>query len=85
LNNTQLLRHTEDRFRGRVFATMEWIRSSVMIVSMAAAGIASQYVGPRTIGLVAGAFGVLTALVWAWADSAGRLPEPGSGNSDRGR
>jgi MFS family permease len=76
LNNAQLLRHTPDRFRGRVFSTMESIRWSVMIVSMAAAGIASQYVGPRTIGLVAGAFGSLTAVVWAWLDWSGRLPEP---------
>ena len=76
LNNAQLLRHTPDRFRGRVFSTMESIRWSVMIVSMAAAGIASQYVGPRTIGLVAGAFGSLTAIVWAWMDWSGRLPEP---------
>src|ERR1035438_897545 len=53
LNNAQLLRHTPDEFRGGVFSTMESIRWSVMIVSMAAAGIASQYVGPRTIGLVA--------------------------------
>jgi MFS family permease len=78
LNNTQLLRHTPDRFRGRVFATLESLRWSVMIFSMAAAGIASQFTGPRTIGLVAGAFGVLTALVWAWADLSGRLPEPKS-------
>jgi MFS family permease len=76
LNNAQLLRHTPDRFRGRVFATMESLRWSVMIVSMAAAGIASQYVSPRTIGLVAGAFGSLTAVAWAWCDWSGRLPEP---------
>ena len=76
LNNAQLLRHTPNEFRGRVFSTMESIRWSVMIVSMAAAGIASQYVGPRTIGLVAGAFGSVTALVWAWMDWSGRLPEP---------
>jgi MFS family permease len=76
LNNAQLLQHTPDRFRGRVFATMESLRWSVMIVSMAAAGIASQYVGPRTIGLVAGAFGSVTAVAWAWLDAAGRLPEP---------
>ena len=68
LNNSQLLRHTADQYRGRVFATMEALRNAVMIVSMAAAGIASQYVGPRTIGLVAGAFGSLTALAWAWLD-----------------
>jgi len=78
LNNSQLLRHTPDRFRGRVFATMESLRWSVMILSMAAAGIASQYTGPRTIGLVAGAFGSLTALAWAWLDWRGRLTEPPS-------
>ena len=44
LNNAQLLRHTPNEFRGRVFSTMESMRWSVMIVSMAAAGIASQYV-----------------------------------------
>ncbi len=76
LNNAQLLRHTPDRFRGRVFSTMESLRWSVMIVSMAAAGIASQYASPRTIGLVAGAFGSLTAVAWAWLDWSGRLPEP---------
>jgi hypothetical protein len=76
LNNAQLLRHTPDQFRGRVFATMESLRWSVMIVSMSAAGIASQYVSPRTIGLIAGAFGSLTALAWAWYDWTGRLPEP---------
>jgi MFS family permease len=76
LNQSQLLRHTPDQFRGRVFATLESLRWSIMIVSMAAAGIASQYTGPRTIGLVAGAFGLVTALAWAWADGTGRLPEP---------
>jgi MFS family permease len=76
LNNSQLLRHTPDEFRGRVFSTLESLRWAVMILSMAAAGIASQYVSPRTIGLVAGAFGVATALAWAWMDSTGRLTEP---------
>jgi MFS family permease len=77
LNNSELLRHTPDQYRGRVFATMESLRWSVMIVSMAAAGIASQYTSPRTIGLVAGAFGLVTAIAWAWFDGSGRLPEPG--------
>jgi MFS family permease len=76
LNNAQLLRHTPDAFRGRVFATMESLRWSAMIVSMAAAGIASQYYTPRTIGLVAGIFGLVTALAWGWMDGTGRLPEP---------
>lgn len=76
LNNAQLLRHTPDEFRGRVFSTLESLRWAVMIASMAAAGIASQTVSPRTIGLVAGVFGVATALIWAWMDGTGRLREP---------
>ena len=76
LNNAQMLRHTPDQFRGRVFSTLESLRWSAMIVSMAAAGIASQYASPRTIGLIAGALGSLTALAWAWLDGTGRLPEP---------
>jgi MFS family permease len=76
LNTSQLLRHTPDEFLGRVFATLESLRNSVMIFSLAAAGIASEYVGPRTIGLVAGGFGMLTAIAWSWADLTGRLPEP---------
>ncbi len=76
MNTAQLLRHTPDRLRGRVFSTMESVRWSVMIVSMAAAGIASQRYGPRAIGLVAGAFGVVTGLGWAWCDRGGRIREP---------
>src|SRR5688572_3297812 len=80
LNNSQLLLHAPDQFRGRIFATLESIRWSVMIVSMAVAGIASQYTSPRLIGLVAGALGTLTAVLWAWADWSGRLPEPKLGH-----
>ena len=76
LNNAQLLRHTPSEFRGRVFATMESLRNAVMILSMAAAGIASQYWSARTIGLIAGIFGFLTACAWAYCDFSGRLPEP---------
>jgi predicted MFS family arabinose efflux permease len=76
LNTSQLLQHTPDEYLGRVFATMESLRNSIMIFSMAAAGVASQYAGPRTIGLIAGGFGMLTAALWAWADWSGRLPEP---------
>ena len=76
LNNVQLLRHTPDEFRGRVFSTLESLRWSSMILSMAAAGIASQYWSPRTIGMIAGTLGSATALAWAWLDGTGRLPEP---------
>jgi hypothetical protein len=84
LNNSQLLQHTAAAYRGRVFASMEALRNAVMIVSMAAAGIASQYAGPRTIALVAGAFGSITALAWAWLDASGRLPEPPASPEPRG-
>jgi hypothetical protein len=76
LNYSQLLRHTPDRFRGRVFSTMESLRWAVMIVSMAAAGICSQYFSPRTIGAAAGILSSFTAVAWAWADGSGRIPEP---------
>jgi hypothetical protein len=78
LNNSQLLQHTAAEYRGRVFASIEALRNAVMIVSMAAAGIASQYAGPRTLALIAGACGSLTAVAWAWLDFSGRLPEPPS-------
>ncbi|HSB14168.1 MAG TPA: MFS transporter [Bryobacteraceae bacterium] len=76
LNYSQLLRHTPDQFRGRVFATMESLRWSTMMLSLAAAGIASQYFSPRAIGVVAGILGCVTAAGWAWADWRGWLTEP---------
>lgn len=76
LNYSQLLRCTADEFRGRVFSTLESLRWSTMIVSMTVAGVASEYYSPRSIGVVAGVLGSLTALGWAWADWKGRLPQP---------
>jgi hypothetical protein len=76
MNMAQLLRHVSDRFRGRVFATMETTTWSVMMISMSLAGIGSQYWNPRTVGAIAGALSSSTALYWAWADLTGRLPEP---------
>jgi MFS family permease len=76
LNRSQLLLQSWDDYLGRVFSTMESLRNAVMIFSMSITGIATQYVGPRTLGLIAGGFGMLTAIVWAWADWSGRLPEP---------
>jgi hypothetical protein len=78
LNNIELLRHTPDAFRGRVFATMESLRWSTMMISMAVAGIASQHFSPQAIGIVAGVLGMVTAAAWAWADWRGLLPQPSS-------
>ncbi len=76
LNMSQLLRIIPDGFRGRVFSTMESLQWSVMMLSMLAAGVASQYYDPRTIGAIAGALSSSTALFWGWAHFTGRLPEP---------
>jgi MFS family permease len=76
LNFSQLLRHVEDRFRGRVFATLESLQWSTMMVSMMAAGAATTVYSPRVIGAWAGAVSSMTAVFWTWANWSGRLPEP---------
>ena len=76
LNFSQLLRHTADEYRGRVFATVDSLVWSTMMLSMMGAGIASQHYDPRTIGLVAGILSSTTAIFWGWANFTGRLPEP---------
>ena len=76
LNMMQLLRHVADGYRGRVFSTIESMQWSVMMLSMTAAGIASQHWDPRTIGAIAGALSSTTAIFWGWAHVTGRLPEP---------
>ena len=75
-NTSQLLRHVPDEFRGRVFSTIESMTWSTMLVSMLAAGVASQYFDPRVIGACAGVLSSTTAIFWGWANWTGRLPEP---------
>jgi MFS family permease len=84
LNTSQLLRIVPDGLRGRVFSTMDSIQWSVMMLSMLAAGLASQQYDPRTIGAVAGALSSSTALFWGWAHFSGRLPEPVRAGVDPG-
>jgi hypothetical protein len=47
-----------------------------MMMSMTAAGWATEYWSPRLIGAVAGALSSSTAIFWAWAHFSGRLPAP---------
>ncbi len=77
LNWSNLLKHVEDRFRGRVFATIETMNWSTMMVSMLAAGTASQYFTIRAIGAASGALSSSTAIFWGWANWTGKLVEPG--------
>jgi MFS family permease len=76
LNWSNLLKHVEDRFRGRVFSTIETMNWSTMMLSMFAAGSASQYFSIRAIGAASGLLSSSTALFWGWANWTGRLPEP---------
>jgi MFS family permease len=75
-NYAQLFRHVPDQFRGRVFATIESLNWSMMMLSMLAAGVASSHYSPRTIGAVSGILSSLTAFYWLHMDTSGRLPEP---------
>ncbi|HTX37313.1 MAG TPA: MFS transporter [Bryobacteraceae bacterium] len=74
LNMWQLMRIVPNGLRGRVFSTMDSVQWCVMLLSMAAAGVASTYWDPRTIGAAAGALSSTTAIFWAWANLTGRLP-----------
>jgi MFS family permease len=76
LNYTQVIRHVPDHYRGRVFATNETLTWAVMMLSLAAAGVASEHYSPRVIGAWSGVLSSTTALFWAWANVARRMPEP---------
>jgi MFS family permease len=76
LNWSNLLKHVDDRFRGRVFSTVETMNWSTMMLSMMAAGIASQHYAIRAIGVASGILSSSTAIFWGWANWTGKLPEP---------
>ncbi len=82
LNWSNLLKHVEDRFRGRVFATIETMNWSTMMLSMLAAGSASQYFSIRLIGAASGLLSSSTAVFWGWANWTGKLPEPALAEED---
>jgi len=76
VNYSYLLRTVENQYRGRVFATIEALTWTMMMISMMGAGIASMHHGARTIGTVAGVLSSSTAIFWGWANWTGRLPKP---------
>jgi MFS family permease len=76
LNRNMLLTHVPDHYRGRVFTTVESMLQVTMLLSLTAASVATKYVDPRDIGLVAGCLSTSTAFFWAWANWTGKLVEP---------
>jgi len=76
LNYSYLLRTVPNRYRGRVFATLETFTWTMMMISMMGAGIASMHYSPRLIGTVAGLLSSTTSIFWGWANWTGRLSLP---------
>lgn len=77
MNRSMLLTHVPDRFRGRVFSTLDMIINTTMTVSLALAGLASRAFDAREIGVAAGVLSAATTtLFWTAANLLGRLPEP---------
>jgi MFS family permease len=76
LNYSYLLRTVANRYRGRVFVTVDTFEWTMMMVSMMGAGIASMYYNPRVIGVIAGILSSTTAIFWVWANCTGRIPLP---------
>lgn len=76
LNWSNLLTHVDNRYRGRVFSTIETMNWSTMMLSMLGAGVASQSFSIRAIGAVSGLLSSSTAIFWGWANWTGKLPEP---------
>jgi len=76
LNWSNLLKHVGDRYRGRVFSTIETMNWSTMMLSMMVAGIASTHYSIRAIGAISGLLSASTAIFWGLASWAGKLPEP---------
>lgn len=80
VNYAKILRYADNQFRGRVFATMETMTWTTMMISLFAAGIATESVDPRVIAAVAGVLSGSTGLIWAWANWRGLLRLPENGN-----
>jgi MFS family permease len=81
LNRTILLTHVPDRYRGRVFTTVEAMLNATMLLSLTAASLATVKYPIRTVGFVAGLLSASTALFWAWAVFRHKLPEPAQQHS----
>src|SRR5580658_1713925 len=62
LNTSQLLRHVQNDYRGRVFSTIETWTWMTMIVSMGVTGAVADHVSPRTIGAWSGLLSSTTAI-----------------------
>ena len=61
---TLLMRRTDDRFAGRVFASFETLVTLMMVGAMLASGLAADTYGFRVVAAAGGAVIVLSGLLW---------------------
>ena len=61
---TIIMRRTDDRFAGRVFASFETLTTLMMVGSMYAAGAAADAYGIRVVAATGGAVVALSGLLW---------------------
>ncbi len=76
VNYAKIQEYVADEFRGRVFAAMETMTWTTMMVSMFLCGIATEAMNPRYIGAIAGILSALTGIAWGVADRCGCLRKP---------
>jgi MFS family permease len=83
VNYSRMQEYVANEYRGRVFAAMETMTWTTMMVSMFLCGLATESMDPRNIGAIAGILSAFTGVAWAAANALGwlrkpKLPEPTS-------
>jgi MFS family permease len=76
VNYAKIHAYADNRYKGRVFGTMETMTWTTMMLSLFGAGLATEVLDPRTIGAIAGALSSVTGFVWLWAYWNGKLVRP---------
>jgi hypothetical protein len=61
---TLIMRSTDDRFSGRVFASFETLTTLMMVTSILAAGLSADRFGIRPVAAIGGTIIVASGVVW---------------------
>jgi len=72
---TIMMRRTEDRYAGRVFASFETLTTLTMVGAMFASGASADRVGIRLVAGVGGLIIVASGLLWFVLRPGGRAAE----------
>lgn len=85
LHYSQLTRYLDVAYRGRVFATLESLSWSTMLISMIGASVLLTRYPPRAVARVAVIATFMTIPVWLYLTLSGLLPEPADNGADDSR